>query len=99
MKPLLKALNQEIFGNVKLKKKGVLSYIATWDELEVSIPLLDFELGEREEPRGLYKKGALLEEISWIQKSRSLVERKGTEIQGSSTRWRTLIEEETNYPG
>ena len=46
--------------------------IAAWDEVENDLSLTMSKLGEREEARGEYKKWALLEEISWRQKSREI---------------------------
>ena len=72
LKPVLKLWNREVFGNIEQKKKGALNCIVAWDEVENNLSLTVSELGEREEARGEYRKWALLEEISWRQKSREV---------------------------
>ena len=57
LKPVLKAWNQVIFGNVELKKKEDLGKISGWDEEECSQPLSGSELEEREVAKGITENG------------------------------------------
>ena len=71
LKPVLKAWNRMVFGNVELQKE-ILRQIAAKDALESTSPLIESKSGGREEMRGEYKKWTLLEEISWRQKSKEV---------------------------
>lgn len=59
LKPVLKAWNWEVFGDVELRKEA-LSHIFGWDDLEYACPFTLIELGEREEVRGDLKNGTCL---------------------------------------
>ena len=64
--------NKGVFGNVEDQKKSALKNVAHWDDLESQRPLSD---GERQERMGAmedFKKWAIMEEISWRQKSREI---------------------------
>nr|CAN72765.1 hypothetical protein VITISV_037010 [Vitis vinifera] len=72
LKQDLKVWNREVFGNVSLNKNTALSQIGYWDakERDCGISLEDSEARRRAMEE--FSKWAVLEEISWRQKSREL---------------------------
>ena len=68
----LKVWNREVFGNVSLNKNIALSQIGFWDakERDCGLSLEDSEARRRAVEE--FSKWAVLEEISWRQKSREL---------------------------
>ena len=72
LKGLLKSWNMEVFGRVEVKKKEALQRVSFWDDLEMQRELVLEEREERIMAKEEYKSWAVLEEISWRQKSREL---------------------------
>ena len=68
LKDILKVWNREVFGRVEANKLEALRRVSYWDDLEK-----DRELGQEHEERTKakddFKSWALMEEISWRQKS------------------------------
>ena len=69
---LLKRWNRDEVGNVHERKVSPLSTINSWDSLESNWPLTQEEQNARLVAKEEYKKLALLEELSWGQKSREI---------------------------
>ena len=70
LKGILKAWNIDVFGKVETNKKDALRRISFWDDHE-KVRGLDLEEAEdRVKARADFKNWALMEEISWRQKSR-----------------------------
>ena len=63
LKPLLRSWNKEVFGLIDYEKQKAWILIDYWDK-EERVRSLSME---EEEARELYKKWALLEEVSWRQ--------------------------------
>ena len=72
LKVKLKAWNKGVFGNVDEQKKFALKKVALWDDIESRRPLSDGEPQERMGAMEDFKKWAIMEEISWRQKSREI---------------------------
>lgn len=72
LKPLLRSWNKEVFGQVDLEKQKAWNLIEYWDKEEMVRSLSIEEEEVRKEAKELYKKWALLEEVSWRQKSREI---------------------------
>ncbi|RVW39723.1 LINE-1 reverse transcriptase-like [Vitis vinifera] len=72
LKPLLRSWNKEVFGQIDLEKQKAWNLIEYWDKEEMVRSLSIEEEEVRKEARELYKKWALLEEVSWRQKSREI---------------------------
>ena len=72
LKGILKSWNMEVFGKVEVKKKEVLQRVSSWDDLEKQRELVLEEREERTMAKEEYKSWAVMEEISWRQKSREL---------------------------
>ena len=72
LKGLLKSWNMEVFGKVEVKKKEALQRVSFWDDLEKQRELVLEEREERIMAKEEFKSWAVLEEISWRQKSREL---------------------------
>ena len=72
LKGILKSWNMEVFGKVEVKKKEALQRISFWDDLEKQRELVLEEMEERIMAKEEFKSWAVLEEISWRQKSREL---------------------------
>ena len=68
LKDILKVWNRQVFGRVEANKLEALRRVSYWDDLEK-----DRELGKEHEERTKakddFKSWALMEEISWRQKS------------------------------
>ena len=60
-----------------MNKKLALDKVAFWDAQEKLRPLSMEELEARKEAKGDFEKWALMEEVSWRQKSREVWLRKG----------------------
>ena len=70
LKGILKVWNKDVFGKVETNKKDALRRISLWDDRE-KVRGLDLEEAEdRVKARADFKNWALMEEISWRQKSR-----------------------------
>ncbi|KAJ9688711.1 hypothetical protein PVL29_014385 [Vitis rotundifolia] len=72
LKPLLRDWNKLEFGKVEVNKAVALNQVDFWDKVELSRPLSDQEVEARKGAKEDFKKWALLEEISWRQKSREV---------------------------
>ena len=72
LKEDLKIWNKEVFGDVGLKKKGVMNDILRFDEKEFQGVFSDEEQVQRDQLRAEWDHLAHLDEISWRQKSRVL---------------------------
>ena len=72
LKVKLKAWNKGVFGNVDEQKKSALKNVALWDDIESRRPLSESERQERMGAMEDFKKWAIMEEISWRQKSREI---------------------------
>ena len=70
LKGILKAWNREVFGKVETNKKDALRRVIFWDDLEKERELGLKEIEDRAKAKDDFKSWALLEEISWRQKSR-----------------------------
>ena len=70
LKGILKAWNRKLFGKVETNKEDALHRVTFWDDLEKERGLDFEEVEERAKARVDFKSWALLEEISWGQKSR-----------------------------
>ena len=72
LKGILKSWNMEVFGRVEVKKKEALQRVSFWDGLEKQRELILEEREERIRAKQEFKSLAVMEEISWRQKSREL---------------------------
>ena len=72
LKGILKSWNMEVFGRVEVKKKEALQRVSFWDGLEKQRELILEEREEKIRAKGEFKSLAVMEEISWRQKSREL---------------------------
>ena len=72
LKSILKSWNMEVFGRVEVKKKEALQRVSFWDGLEKQRELVLEEREERLLAKEEFKSWAVMEEISWRQKSREL---------------------------
>ena len=77
MKAILKSWNKDVFGKVGVNKKLALDKVNFWDDQEKLRPLSMEELEVRKEAKGDFEKWALMEEVSWRQKSREVWLREG----------------------
>ena len=77
LKAILKSWNKDVFGKVGVNKKLALDKVAFWDAQEKLRPLSMEELEARKEAKRDFEKWALMEEVSWRQKSRKVWLRKG----------------------
>jgi hypothetical protein len=68
LKEALKIWNKEVFGDVDLRKKGVMADIGRLDEQEFQGVLSDEERVQRDQLRADWDCLAHLDEISWRQK-------------------------------
>ena len=98
LKAKIKEWNKWVFGCVDEQKKSALNKVAHWDDLERRRPLFD---GKRQDRLGAmeeFKKWAILEEISWRQKSREIWLKEGDRLV-FFIRWQILIERGTTLTG
>ena len=72
LKAILKSWNKDGFGKVGVNKHLALDKVAFWDAQEKLRPLSMEELEARKEAKGDFEKWALMEEVSWRQKSREV---------------------------
>lgn len=77
LKEDLKIWNKEVFGDVGLRKKGVMADIGRLDEQEFQGVLSNEDRVQRDQLRADWDCLAHLDEISWRQKSRVLWLREG----------------------
>ena len=70
LKGILKAWNKDVFGKVETNKEEALRRVTFWDDCEKVRALAREEAEERAKARADFKSWALMEEISWRQKSR-----------------------------
>ncbi|RVW37823.1 Transposon TX1 uncharacterized 149 kDa protein [Vitis vinifera] len=80
LKAILKSWNKDVFGKVGVNKKLALDKVDFWDAQEKMRPLSMEELEARKEAKGDFEKWALMEEVSWRQKSREVWLRKGLDF-------------------
>ena len=71
-KGILKVWNKEVFGRVEANKLEALRRVSYWDDLEKDRELGLEEHEERTKAKVEFKSWALMEEISWRQKSREI---------------------------
>ncbi|RVW53935.1 hypothetical protein CK203_073000 [Vitis vinifera] len=72
LKAILKSWNKDVFGQVGVNKKLALDKVNFWDGQEKLRPLSSEELEARKVAKGDFEKWALMEEVSWRQKSREV---------------------------
>ncbi|RVX21573.1 hypothetical protein CK203_002338 [Vitis vinifera] len=72
LKSLLRDWNKLEFGKVEVNKALALSQVDFWDKMELSRTLSVQEVDARRGAKEDFKKWALMEEISWRQKSREV---------------------------
>ncbi|XP_059664284.1 uncharacterized protein LOC132310062 [Cornus florida] len=72
LKEFLKTWNKEVFGNLEWRKNRVLAEIAAIDRMEVQGDLVESLKARRAECKAEFTEIAIMEEISWRQKSRAL---------------------------
>ena len=72
LKGLLRTWNKEVFGNVAFHKAEALREISLWDSLVNNRFLSLEEVQGRQGAKENFEKWALMEEISWRQKSKEL---------------------------
>ncbi|KAJ9705360.1 hypothetical protein PVL29_003414 [Vitis rotundifolia] len=77
LKAILKSWNKDVFGKMGVNKRLALDKVVFWDSQEKLRPLSMGELEARKEAKGDFKKWALMEEVSWRQKSREVWLREG----------------------
>ncbi|RVW89101.1 putative ribonuclease H protein [Vitis vinifera] len=77
LKAILKSWNKLVFGKVGVNKRLALDKVDFWDSQEKMRTLSLEELEARKEAKGDFEKWALMEEISWRQKSREVWLREG----------------------
>ena len=70
LKGILKAWNRDVFGKIETNKDDALRRVTFWDDCEKVRALTREEAEERVKARADFKSWALMEEISWRQKSR-----------------------------
>ena len=70
LKGILKVWNRDVFGKVETNKKDALRRISFWDDREKVRSLDSEEAEDRVKARAEFKSWALMDEISWRQKSR-----------------------------
>ncbi|RVW87760.1 Transposon TX1 uncharacterized 149 kDa protein [Vitis vinifera] len=72
LKVKLKSWNKEVFGKVGENLRMALGRVSFWDDQERQRTLNEQELEARKEAKEEFKKWAIMEEISWRQKSRQI---------------------------
>ncbi|RVW92613.1 hypothetical protein CK203_039393 [Vitis vinifera] len=72
LKAILKSWNKDVFGQVGVNKKLALDKVNFWDGQEKLRPLSLKELEARKVAKGDFEKWALMEKVSWRQKSREV---------------------------
>ncbi|RVW29476.1 hypothetical protein CK203_093707 [Vitis vinifera] len=77
LKSLLRDWNKLEFGKVEVNKALALSQVDFWDKMELSRTLSVQEVDAKRGAKEDFKKWALMEEISWRQKSREVWLREG----------------------
>ena len=70
MKDIIKIWNREVFGRVESNKLEALRRVSFWDDLEKERDLGLEENEERTKAKDDFKSWALIEKISWRQKSK-----------------------------
>ncbi|RVX18032.1 putative ribonuclease H protein [Vitis vinifera] len=77
LKVILKSWNKDVIGKVGMNKRLALDKVAFWDTQEKMRILSMEKLEARKEAKGDFEKWALMEEISWRQKSKEVWLREG----------------------
>ena len=70
LKIKLKGWNKEVFGRVETRKNQALKNMAQWDTIAAVRPLTQTKIDRKTIELEEFKRWALLEEITWRQKSR-----------------------------
>lgn len=76
--------NIEVFGRVEDRERSVLRKVAHWDKLESQKVLNVREMEDKVEALEEFKNWAVMEELTWRQKSREIWLKEGTKAQAFS---------------
>ena len=77
------------------RKKDALKKVAHWDEIEAQRPLTLIESKEKVVALKAFKFGSLAKETLWRKNQEKFGLKKGIELQGGFTEWKTLMRKGT----